>query len=107
MTKHLDRVVFHCFGGSLETMKNIVDAGHYVSVPTLVCFSEHHKSIAKNLPLENMLIETDSPYLSPRKGRNEPAFVRDSVAVIAGLKDIDEEEVARATVQNTRRAFEL
>lgn len=107
MTKHLDRVVFHCYGGSLETMKKIVDAGHYVSVPTLVCFSDHHKLIAQNLPLENMLIETDSPYLSPRKGRNEPGFVLDSVPVIADLKDTEEQEIARATVQNTRRAFEL
>ncbi|WP_342303685.1 TatD family hydrolase [Methanolobus sp. ZRKC5] len=107
MTKDLDRVIFHCYGGSLETMKNIVDAGHYISVPTLVCFSEHHKSIAKNLPLDNMLIETDSPYLSPRKGRNEPAFVLDSVPVIAHLKEMEEAEIAMATMQNTRRAFEL
>ncbi|WP_292466688.1 TatD family hydrolase [Methanolobus sp.] len=107
MTKDLNRVVFHCYGGSLETMKNIVDAGHYVSVPTLVCFSEHHKSIAQNLPLENMLIETDSPYLSPRKGRNEPSFVLDSVSVIANLKELEETDITRATIQNTRRAFEL
>ena len=107
MSRDLKRVVFHCYGGSLETMRNIVDAGHYVSIPTLVCFSEHHKTIAKNLPLENMLIETDSPYLSPRKGRNEPAFVRDSVPVIAQLKEADETEIATATMRNTRRAFEL
>jgi TatD DNase family protein len=107
MTKDLNRVIFHCYGGSLETMKNIVDAGHYVSVPTLVCFSEHHKSIAQNLPLENMLIETDSPYLSPRKGRNEPSFVLDSVPVIANLKELEETDITRATIQNTRRAFEL
>lgn len=107
MSKDLDRVVFHCYGGSLETMKNIIDAGHYVSVPTLVCFSEQHKAIAQNLPLENMLIETDSPYLSPRKGRNEPAFVLDSVPVIAQLKEMEEAEIAMATMQNTRRAFEL
>jgi len=107
MTKNLNCVIFHCYGGSLETMKNIVDAGYYVSVPTLVCFSDHHKEIAKNLPLEHMLIETDSPYLSPRKGRNEPAFVRDSVPVISDLKGIDEAEIARTTVQNTRRVFGL
>jgi len=107
MCRDLDRVVFHCYGGSLETMRKIVDAGHYVSVPTLVCFSDQHKEIARNLPLENMLIETDSPYLSPRKGRNEPLFVRDSVPVIAQLKEIEETDIATATVQNTRRAFEL
>ncbi|MDG6244757.1 MAG: TatD family hydrolase [Methanolobus sp.] len=107
MSRDLDMVVFHCYGGSLETMQNILDAGHYISVPTLVCFSEQHKRIAQNLPLENMLIETDSPFLSPRKGRNEPAFVLDSVPVIAGLKEIEEKEIAMATMKNTRRAFHL
>jgi TatD DNase family protein len=105
LSHDLDTVVFHCYGGSLETMQEIVDAGHFVSVPTLVCFSDHHRSIAKHLPLENMLIETDSPYLSPRKGRNEPAFVADSVPQIAALKGIDASEVAISTVRNTRRVF--
>ncbi len=107
LSRQLKTVVFHCYGGSIETMQNIVDAGHFVSVPTLVCFSEHHKEIAKHLPLENMIIETDSPYLSPRKGRNEPAFVLDSVPIIAGLKQIDEAEVALTTIQNTRRIFDI
>ncbi len=105
LSRDLDTVVFHCYGGSLETMQEIVDAGHFVSVPTLVCFSGHHRSIAEHLPLENMLIETDSPYLSPRKGRNEPAFVADSVPQIASLKGIEASEVALATVRNTRRVF--
>lgn len=105
LSRDLDRVVFHCYGGSLETMRDIVDAGHFVSVPTLVCFSGHHRSIAEHLPLENMLIETDSPYLSPRKGRNEPAFVADSVPQIASLKGIEASEVALSTVRNTRRVF--
>lgn len=105
LSRDLDTVIFHCYGGSLETMREIVDAGHFVSVPTLVCFSEHHRSIAKHLPLENMLIETDSPYLSPRKGRNEPAFVADSVPEIAALKGMEASEVAETTMQNTRRAF--
>jgi TatD DNase family protein len=107
MSRDLDRVIFHCYGGSLETMQSILDAGHYISVPTLVCFSQHHKRIAQKLPLENMLIETDSPFLSPRKGRNEPAFVLDSVPVIASLKEMEEKEIAMATMKNTRRAFHL
>ncbi len=107
MSKHLEKVIFHCYGGSLKTMERIVDMGHYISVPTLVCFSQQHKEIAQKLPLENMLIETDSPFLSPRKGRNEPAFVVDSVPMIANLKDIDTNDVARETVKNTRRVFEL
>ena len=107
LVRHLDRVVFHCYGGSSETMNMIVDAGYYVSIPTLVCFSKHHQSLVKNLPLEKMIIETDSPYLSPRKGRNEPAFLIDSVTMIAKLRGMEETDVAEITAQNTRRVFGL
>ncbi|MCG7853759.1 MAG: TatD family hydrolase, partial [Methanosarcinaceae archaeon] len=107
LVQHLDRVVFHCYSGSLETMKLITDAGHYVSLATLVCFSEHHQSLAKYIPSDRMLIETDSPYLSSRKGRNEPAFLMDSIPVIAKLRGMRDPEVARITVENTRRVFRL
>lgn len=107
LVQHLDKVVFHCYGGSSETMKQIADAGYYVSIPTLVCFSKHHQSLAKYLPLKSMIIETDSPYLSPRKGRNEPAFLVDSVAMITKLREMEEAEIAQATAQNTRRVFGL
>ncbi|MDK2893005.1 MAG: TatD DNase family protein [Methanohalophilus sp.] len=107
MTKNLETVIFHCYGGSIKTMEKITDAGHYISVPTLVCFSEHHRDIARNIPLDLMLIETDSPYLSPRKGRNEPAYLVDSVGVIAKFRDISAEEVATITTKNTKKAFKL
>ncbi|MBP2029822.1 TatD DNase family protein [Methanohalophilus levihalophilus] len=107
MSKNLETVVFHCYGGSLETMEKIADAGHYISIPTLVCFSEHHQEIAKSVPQELMIIETDSPYLSPRKGRNEPAYLADSLEVIAKLRGITAEEVATITTKNTRKAFKI
>ncbi len=107
MSRHLDTIIFHCYGGSLSTADDIIDLGHYISIPTLVCFSKHHRQIAERIPLENMLIETDSPYLSPRKGRNEPAFILDSVSTIAKIKDMDEAEIARITRNNTRRAYSL
>ena len=107
LVRHLDNVVFHCYGGSSETMNIIVDAGYHISIPTLVCFSKHHQSLAKQLPLERMIIETDSPYLSPRKGRNEPAFLVDSVATIAKLRRMEESDIAQITAQNTRRVFGL
>lgn len=107
LVRHLDNVVFHCYGGSSETMNIIVDAGYHISIPTLVCFSKHHQSLAKQLPLERMIIETDSPYLSPRKGRNEPAFLVDSVATIAKLRRMEETDIAQITAQNTRRVFGL
>ena len=105
LVRDLDSVVFHCYGGSAKTMEQIVDSGYYVSIATLVCFSKHHQSLVEKLPLENMLIETDSPYLSPRKGRNEPAFIVDSIQKIAKIKGVEEQEVAKATTKNTRKAF--
>jgi len=107
IVQHLDRVVFHCYSGSPETMDLITDAGYYISLATLVCFSKHHQSLAERLPLEGMVIETDSPYLSPRKRRNEPAFLVDSVATIAELRGMEEAKVAQVTAQNTRRVFGL
>jgi TatD DNase family protein len=107
LSGHLDKVIFHCYGGDLDTMRKIVDAGHFISVPTLVCFSEHHQKIAMELPLEHMLLETDSPYLSPRKGRNEPAFVVDSLPWIAKFKGIEEKDIAEITRKNTIRVFGL
>ncbi|MBW6470156.1 MAG: TatD family hydrolase [Methanosarcinaceae archaeon] len=107
LVQHLDNVVFHCYSGSLKTMNQITDAGYHVSIATLVCFSKHHQCLAKHLPLKSMIIETDSPYLSPRKGRNEPAFLVDSVTMIAKLRDMKEIDIAKATVQNTRRVFGL
>lgn len=107
MAGHLDRVIFHCYGGSLETMEKITDAGHYISIPPLVCFSSHHKEIAATVPEELMLIETDSPYLSPRKGRNEPAFLVDSINTIAEIKDMKPADVAKTTRKNTYNAFKI
>lgn len=107
MTKHLDKVIFHCYGGTLETMNKIINAGHFISVPTLVCFSKHHQEIVRNLPLENMLLETDSPYLSPYKGRNEPAFIVESLKWIEKIKNIEMEEIATITRKNTINIFNL
>ena len=107
LVKDLDTVIYHCYSGPVETMKEIVDMGYYISLATLVCFSEHHQTLAEAVPLENLLLETDSPFLSPRKGRNEPAFIVDSVPVVAQLKDMEPAEIAKSTTENARRAFNI
>ncbi|HWQ19372.1 MAG TPA: TatD family hydrolase, partial [Methanotrichaceae archaeon] len=58
-------------------------------------------------PLENMLVETDSPYLSPSRGRNEPANVLESVKLIARIKGADPSDVAAASAKNTRKIYRL
>lgn len=107
LVKDIDTVIYHCYSGSVETMQEIVDMGYYISLATLVCFSKHHQDLAKAVPLGNLLLETDSPFLSSRKGRNEPAFIVDSVPVVAQLKGIDPAEIAKSTTRNARRVFNI
>ncbi|AKB53059.1 MULTISPECIES: TatD family hydrolase [Methanosarcina] len=107
LVKGVNTVIYHCYSGPVETMREIVDMGYYISLATLVCFSEHHQTLAEAVPLENLLLETDSPFLSPRKGRNEPAFIVDSVPVVAQLKDMEPAEIAKSTTENARRAFSI
>lgn len=107
MVKHLDRVVFHCYSGTLSTMKEAVDRGYYISLATNLCRSAQHQILAKNVPLDHLMVETDSPFLSPRKGRNEPAFVLDSIRMIARLRGLEPQEIARVTAENTKRIYNI
>jgi TatD DNase family protein len=107
LVKGVDTVIYHCYSGSVETMREIVDMGYYISLATLVCFSEHHQVLATEVPPENLLLETDSPYLSSRKGRNEPAFIVDSIPAVAQLKDMEPAEIAKLATENARRAFNI
>ncbi|WBF10666.1 TatD family hydrolase [Methanothermobacter marburgensis] len=104
----IPEVVFHCYGGSLSTAEKIIDAGYHISISTLVTFSDHHMKLVEDLPLESMLTETDSPYLSPFRGkRNEPAFVAEAVKKIAEIKETDVEDVDRVTTSTAERIFGL
>lgn len=107
LVRGIDTVIYHCYSGPVETMREIVDRGYYISLATLVCFSEHHQTLAEAVPIENLLLETDSPFLSPRKGRNEPAFIVDSVPVVAQLKNMEPAEIAKLTTENAHRAFNI
>jgi TatD DNase family protein len=107
MVGDLDKVIFHCYGGTLSTMKEAVDRGFYISLATVVCRSAGHQILARNVSLDRLLIETDSPFLSPRGGRNEPSFIMDSVRLLAKIKGIEPAELAKTTSNNTRRIFGL
>jgi len=85
-----------------------VEEGYHISLSTIVCFSDHHQKLAEEIPISNLLTETDSPYLSPFKGiRNEPAFVEETVRVIAEKKSISPSEVGRATEKNAKKIFKI
>lgn len=101
------QVIFHCYGGDTQTAGAIVDEGYYISLSTIIAFSDHHQDLAREIPLSNMLTETDSPYLSPFKGRNEPAYVEEVVKAVAQVKDIPRDEVDSVTQKNAEEVFKL
>ena len=105
MVRDKKKVVFHCYGGSLGTMKEAVGLGFYISLATIVCRSGQHQILARNVPLDKLLVETDSPFLAPGRGRNEPSNVLESVKLIARIRNAEPSEIARATSENARRIF--
>lgn len=107
MVKDLEKVVFHCYSGTLATMREATDRGFYISLATVLCRSPQHQVLAKNVSLDRLLVETDSPFLSPRHGRNEPSYVLDSVRLIAKIRGVEPQEIARMTSENTRRIYDL
>ena len=97
--------VMHCFTESLEVAEQAMELGFYISFSGIVTFknAQSLKEVAKAVPLERMLVETDSPYLAPvpyRGKTNQPAYVRYVAEEIATLRGIKVEEVAAATTRN-------
>jgi len=104
--------VLHCFTSTLEDAKRGLDLGFMISFTGNLTYPkmQNPRDVAKALPLRNILIETDSPYLAPqsyRGKRNEPAYVAEVARVLANVRDLPLEEVARATTENFRRFFPL
>lgn len=99
--------VFHCYTGSENLVPRIVDSGHYISLSTLVCFSENVKKIAEVIDEERLLLETDSPFLSPIKGRNEPANVRMAYETVAEIKEMEVDELSIKLIKNAREIFDV
>lgn len=101
-------VVLHCFSGSVELGRRAVDNGYFISIPTAVVNRKKHKKLAKTLPLENLVVETDAPWLSPvEKEKNEPAFIHYAVEEIAKINKYEVKEVSKVTTKNAIRIFSL
>lgn len=96
------RGVFHCFPGDVETAWQLIDFGFSISLPGVVTFknSGHAAAVAASVPVEHLLLETDSPYLAPvphRGTRNEPRNIPIIAAKVAALQHLSVADVARAT----------
>jgi TatD DNase family protein len=106
LDKGASRVHLHAFDGKPGTAMPAVEAGYLFSIPPSVVRSRQKQKLVRRLPLECLMVETDSPVLGPVPDvRNEPAHAAMAVRAIAELKGIPEEEVAEATRENTRRLY--
>jgi TatD DNase family protein len=104
--------ILHCFTGTIEDARRGLDMGFLVSFAGNLTYpkAQNIREVAKALPLEKILIETDSPYLVPqpvRGKRNEPAYVAEVAKALANVRDLGTEETAAMTAGNFRRFFHL
>lgn len=102
--------IMHCFTEDMATAEAALDVGMHISFSGIVTFksAEELRAVARAVPLERILIETDSPYLAPipHRGKpNEPRYVAEVCAFMAQLRGISTEEMARVTTENFRRLF--
>lgn len=106
------KVLLHCYSGSVELAEEYLKLGCYISLGGPVTFKNARvpKEVAKMVPLDRLLVETDCPYLTPvpyRGKRNEPMFVKYTAEKIAEIKGIELEELAKSTLENTRKFFSI
>lgn len=104
------RGVIHCFTGTYEAACAYMDLGFYLSFTGIITFknAEALREVVRKAPLDRMLVETDSPYLTPvpyRGRRNEPAYVRFVAETIAAVKNVPVDDVARITSANVETLF--
>lgn len=105
-------VLFHCFSGSVEFMKECVKQGWYIALGGVVTFKNavKMKDVAKEVPLDKLVLETDSPYLTPvpfRGKTNSPAYVKFVAEEIANLRAMPVDELIGITTENAERLFKI
>jgi len=104
--------VMHCFSGDWQVARECLDLGFYLSIPGTVTFpkAQVQQEVARKLPLDRLLLETDAPFLAPvpyRGQTNEPSYLIHTLQKVARLRGCGEAEIAEATTANAVRAFSL
>lgn len=104
--------VVHCFSGSVETAREVLGLGLYIGLGGVVTFknARHAVDVAREIPLERLLVETDAPYMAPvpcRGKRNDSSLIAYVIEKIAEIRGVEAQTVANASVENTRRLFAL
>lgn len=106
------RGVFHCFSGSLDLAKAALDLGFMISFSGIITFkkAEDLRAVARFVPADRLLVETDCPFLAPvpfRGKRNEPAFVADVARSLSETRGVATEDISRLTAANFERLFKV
>ncbi len=106
------RGVFHCYSGSVEMARELVELGFLISFTGVLTYPNARKAVevAREIPLEHLMIESDSPYMAPvpfRGKRNHSGLVRHTCERLAELKGISPEQAAQITLENGRRLFRI
>ncbi|MFQ5453848.1 MAG: TatD family hydrolase [Candidatus Zixiibacteriota bacterium] len=109
--RHLPGGVFHCFPGNIDDALNVIDLGFVISVGGIITYKNSKMSaVAKETPLEKIIIETDAPFLTPvpyRGKTNQPAYVKYIYEKLADLKEINVVEVEKLVDRTCRKLFSL
>jgi len=109
LKKYKDKVfgIIHCFSGSYEAAESYLDLGYFLGIGGVVTFQNSHlKDVVKKLPLERIVLETDSPYLSPFRGkRNSPKNIPIIAQCLANIYSISCSEVGEITTETTQKIF--
>jgi TatD DNase family protein len=102
------RGVFHCYSSGKKGIKDVLDLGFYFGVDGNLTYEEGLQEVYKNIPIENILLETDSPFLTPIPYRgeiNKPEYLKYTLDVLAKIKNIPSKELDRQTDQNAHKLF--
>ena len=106
------QVVFHCFSGDVDFMHQVVERGYYIAIGGIVTFKKATTlhEVARAVPLDNLMLETDCPYLAPvpfRGKENQPAYVKFVAEEIARIKEVSLQDIATVTTRNAEKVFNL
>ena len=104
--------VLHCFAGSVEFARECIKLGYYIGFTGVVTFKNAKKivEVAKEVPMDRMLVETDCPYMAPapfRGKRNRSDYIKYIIEKIAEIKQVSEEEISQVTISNTKKLLGL
>ena len=106
------KVLIHCFSGSKEFAKKLLDINCYISVSGIITFQKSTELVdtVSHIPLEKLLVETDSPYLapSPHRGKpNEPSYIIHTIKKLSQIKNVSKENIITNTTNNFKKLFNL